>query len=115
MSDLPNTPGGKKDGPSYTPASPTRRIIAWVGVIYMVIIVALTTYAIATGELLGGLTGLMVAPALGGLAAVTWVRWQGGDYRGGTASALQIVAAAAAACAVNLFWGVLSLVLQFGG
>ena len=110
-----NTPEQKPETPSYTPASPTKRIIAWVGVIYMVIIVALTTYAIATGETLGGLTGLMMAPACGGLAAVTWVRHRSGEYRGGRASALLITVLAGALCVLNLFWGVLSLIMQFGG
>jgi len=105
----------KPETPPYTPASPSKRIAAWVGVAYMVILVALTTYAIATGETLGGLTGLLLAPACGGLAAVTWMRWRRGEYRGGRASALFVVVLAAAAFVLNLFWGVLSLTLQLGG
>ena len=113
MSDAPQTPPSEE--PSYTPSSPTRRIIAWVGVIYMLIVVALTTYAIATGELLGGLTGLMMAPACGGLAAVTFLRAKTGEHRGSKAGALVLGLLFAAACAINLFWGGLSLYLQFGG
>lgn len=113
MSDAPQTP--LPEEPPYIPASPTKRIIAWVGVIYMLIVVALTTYAIATGELLGGLTGLMMAPACGGLAAVTFARRKMGAHRGSNAGMLILGLMFAAACAVNLFWGGLSLYLQFGG
>ena len=110
--DSPNRPREAEPQPGYVPASPTRRIAAWVGVIYMVIILALTTYALATGELLGGLTGLMAAPACGGLAAVCWVRRREGRSGPG---GLVVLVAAALLCAINLFWGILSLTLQFGG
>jgi uncharacterized membrane protein YhaH (DUF805 family) len=119
MPESQNTPEQaaepRPETPAYTPASPTKRIVAWVGVIYMLIIVALSTYAIATGELLGGLTGLMVAPAFGGLAAITLMRWRDGQYRGHKAGALLIAILAGLACALNLFWAGLSLFMQFGG
>ena len=35
--------------PEYTPASPIKRTLAWMGVVYMVILVLLTTYNLATG------------------------------------------------------------------
>ena len=39
----------------YTPASPVKRTLAWIGLSYMVIIVALTTYYFYTGTTLGNL------------------------------------------------------------
>lgn len=41
------TPEEKK--PSYTPASKSRRVAAWIGVVFMVLLVILYSYSIATG------------------------------------------------------------------
>ena len=54
------TEGGQ---PSYQPASFNRRVIAWVGVAYMVILVLSTTYMIATAQSLSGTAGLLLVPA----------------------------------------------------
>ena len=45
-------------------ASPLKRIWAWVGVVYMVIIVLLITYLFATAKLLQGIGGLMVLASI---------------------------------------------------
>ena len=69
MSDERNkTPGSSQEeqpGEPYTPASPLKRIWAWVGVVYMVIIVFLMTYMYGTGTYLQGIAALMLVPALG--------------------------------------------------
>ena len=49
---------------SYTPASPVKRALAWIGIVYMVIIVALTTYIYATGTPLNNLAPLLSIPAV---------------------------------------------------
>ena len=67
-----NKPGTEED--SYVPASIYKRVWAWVGVVYMVIIVCLVTYYIATTTLLTGLTGVMLFPALGGFAVVKGIQ-----------------------------------------
>ncbi|MCD7802537.1 MAG: hypothetical protein LUH09_06505 [Clostridiales bacterium] len=46
-----------------------KRIWAMVGVVYMVIIVLLSTYWIATTTLMSGITGIMLFPLCGGMAA----------------------------------------------
>ena len=63
------------DGPplSYTPASPVKRALAWVGVAYMVILVALSTYFCFTGTVLRGLAALLAVPGLIGLGAVALI------------------------------------------
>lgn len=109
------TPDSNPETPSYVPASPAKRVLAWVGVVYMVIIVALTTWAIATGETLGGLTGLMMAPACGGLAALSFLRWRNREYHGSRAGALAVAIGAAVLCGLNLFWAAVSLSLQLRG
>ena len=38
--------------PSYTPASRKKRVIAWLGVIFMVVLVLLYSYSLATGSFL---------------------------------------------------------------
>ena len=47
----------------YVPASPLKRIWAWVGVVYMVIIVLLMTYMYGTGTYLHGIASLISASA----------------------------------------------------
>ena len=101
--------------PGYTPASPGKRILAWVGVVYMVILLFLNFYALATGSPLQGLTGLLLAPACGGLTALMAYRWRKGQVRGSRAGALAVAVLAGAACAVNLVWGLLALAGQLGG
>lgn len=63
----------KKPGteePSYVPASIYKRVWAWVGIVYMVIIVLLITYFMATWTFLTGIAGIMLFPALGGFCVV---------------------------------------------
>lgn len=104
-----------EDNSTYTPASPTKRVFAWVGIAYMVILVFLNVYALATGTFLHGLTGIMVAPACGGLAAITWQNYKKGQYRGGKAGALFVVILGVAACVISLLWGILVLLGRLGG
>lgn len=105
----------QKDQETYTPASPTKRILAWVGIVYMVILVLLNVYTLATGNMLRGITGVMVAPACGGLAAITWTNYKKGQYRGGKAGALFVVILGVAACFISVVWGIMALCAALGG
>lgn len=42
----------EQEKPSYIPASKKKRIAAWIGVLFMVILVLLYTYSLATGAIL---------------------------------------------------------------
>ena len=53
MAELPDNKN-QKEPSSYTPASPVKRIIAWVGVAYMLIFVALNLYPFFHGEPISG-------------------------------------------------------------
>ena len=64
-------------------ATPMQRLWAWVGVVYMVILVLLSTYALSHGAYLRGLGGMMLSPALCGLGASTILRYRQGKGRGG--------------------------------
>ena len=68
MAELPDNKN-QKEPSSYTPASPVKRIIAWVGVAYMLIFVALNLYPFFHGgTYLRGLAPLLVCPGAAGLA-----------------------------------------------
>lgn len=69
MSD--NKPESQSGEQSYTPASPVKRALAWIGVVYMVILVALMTYFYFTATMLGGLGPLLTIPGLVGLGIVS--------------------------------------------
>lgn len=47
----------------------SKRIWAMMGVVYMLIIILLMVYWMATMEMVTGITGIMVFPAFGGLSA----------------------------------------------
>ena len=113
MSDTQKTPGREpeEEREPYLPASPVKRTIAWMGVIYMVMIVLLTTYNLATGQVLRGIPGLLLAPACGGLAVVSFLKFR--ESRRGAMVFLGAVAGAA--CVVNLVLGLRALTAALGG
>ena len=53
----------------YTPASPVKRTLAWIGLAYVLILLALTTYYYFTGTMLANLAPLLTVPGLLSLAA----------------------------------------------
>ena len=78
--------------PSYTPASPMKRALAWIGLVYVLIFLALTTYFYFTGRMLGNLAPLAGRPrprrsggGLPGELAVHRPSGQGGGHRPGGA------------------------------
>jgi len=76
MSEYTNKPDFEDEQAGYTPASPVKRTLAWIGLVYMVILVALTTYFYFTGTMLGNLAPLLAVPGLIGLGVVTLVSCQ---------------------------------------
>ena len=61
---------------SYTPASPVKRTLAWIALVYVLIILALTTYFFYTGTMLHSLAPLLTVPGLVGLGALILVSWR---------------------------------------
>ena len=59
----------------YVPASPVKRAMAWIGIVYMVIVVILTTVIYSTGKPLNNLAPLLSIPALVGLGIVFLISW----------------------------------------
>ena len=97
--------------PEYTPASPIKRTLAWMGVVYMVILVLLTTYNLATGAPLRGIPGILLFPACGGLAVVSALKSREQRRPG----LLVLAVLASLACIVNLVLGIASLLQALGG
>ena len=60
----------------YTPASPVKRTLAWIGLAYALLFLALTTYYFYTGSMLGNLGPLLAVPGLIGLGALSLVSWR---------------------------------------
>lgn len=72
MSEQTNRPD-RDEGKGYTPASPVKRTLAWIGLVYMLILLTLTTYFYFTGRMLGNLVPLLAVPGLIGLGIVAVV------------------------------------------
>lgn len=92
---------GQKEEIQY--ATPVQRTRAWVGVVYMVILILLTTYALAHGDYLRGIGGIMVSPALCGLGATAILRYRQGKGRGGILPCILI----SGACFLLSLWNVI--------
>lgn len=75
MSNI-NNPERQPEDQGYTPASPVKRALAWIGVVYMVILVALMTYFYFTASMLSGLGPLLTIPGLVGLGIVSVISWR---------------------------------------
>ena len=78
MSQDPNRidPRQEPQRPSYTPASPVKRALAWIGLVYVLIFLGLTTYFYFTGTMLGNLGPLLAVPGLIGLGVLVLVSWR---------------------------------------
>lgn len=87
-------------------ATPMQRIWAWVGIVYMVIVILLTTYAVATADYIRGIGGLMLSPALAGLGCSAILRYRQGVGRGG----LAVCVALSGACFGLAVWNVIRAV-----
>ena len=60
----------------FVPSSPVKRTMAWIGIVYMVILLCLTTFYFYTGRMLGNLAPLLTVPGLVGLGALILVSWR---------------------------------------
>ena len=102
----------------YVPSPVSRRIWAWMGVVYALIIMVLLTYWIATGSLIEGITGIMLFPLLGTMSAQGWnnLRLCRRGERSGSAAVLGTTAGIMAVlAAASLIWGAAELITRFGG
>lgn len=98
----------------YTPVSPVKRTLAWIGLSYMVILVALTTYYFFTGTTLGNLGPLLTVPGLIGLGAVSIASWRS-TGRPGKVPAILLAVMCWALALATLPIGIAGLLSNFGG
>lgn len=75
MSEDKRTPE-EKEGSGFTPSSPVKRTLAWIGVVYALILLALTTYFFFTATGLRNLGPLLTVPGLIGLGILALVSWK---------------------------------------
>lgn len=103
---------------TFVPSPVSRRIWAWMGIVYAVIIMLLITYWISTTHFITGLTGLMLFPFFGALCAQginNYVRCKRGERAGkpglllGSALCMGLVALSLLAL------GIVQLINFFGG
>ena len=104
----------KKEDRGYTPASPVKRTLAWIGLVYMLILLALTTYIYFTGTGLGNLGPLLTVPGLIGLGITALVSWRT-TGRPGKGGAIALAAGCWLLAAASLPIGIAGLLSNFGG
>ena len=104
----------QEENKGYTPASPVKRTLAWIGLVYVLIFLALTTYFYFTGTMLGNLAPLLTVPGLVGMGAVVVVSRK---TTGSPSRPVAIVLALACFClaAFTLPSGIVGLLSNFGG
>ena len=96
----------------YVPASPVKRTMAWIGIVYMVILLCLTTFYFYTGRMLGNLAPLLTVPGLIGLGALILVSCHStGHPRRGLAFGLSLLCFCLAAFTLPI--GLLGLMSNF--
>lgn len=121
MSDSNKTPDINPESTEpqepYTPASPVKRIIAWVGVVYMVCLVLLNLYPFFhNGEYLTGIFPLFVCPGTLGLAVIGFYLFrQPGCPLGRKVPMAVIAAVCLVICAMGLIDGVPPLIAGLSG
>ena len=104
MSDQPKKPNFNEEDRGYVPASPVKRTMAWIGLVYMLIFLALTTYFYFTGTMLGNLAPLLTVPGLIGLGILCLVSWKSTGSPSRTAAILLAI----------LFWVLAAFSLPLG-
>lgn len=87
-----------------------KRIWAIVGLVFMVMIIALNTYALATGAFLHGLFPLFLCPLFGGVCASFLFGWKTQSIRPNVA--LLVIIAGLIAIGINLIIGIPALISQ---
>ena len=107
-------PDHREEQPEYIPASPVKRTMAWIGIVYMVILLCLTTFYFYTGRMLGNLAPLLTVPGLIGLGALALVSWRSTGNPGKLPAILLALTCWVLALA-TLPLGLAGLMSNFGG
>jgi len=103
--------GGEDRG--YTPASPVKRTLAWIGLAYALILLALITYFFFTASALGNLGPLLTVPGLIGLGVLALVSWRS-TGRPGKVPAIALAVLCWLLAAATIPIGLVGLLSNFG-
>ena len=98
----------------YTPASPVKRTLAWIALVYVLIGLALTTFYYFNGYMLGSLAPLLAVPGLVGLGILGLVSWRS-TGRPGKLPAILLAVVCWAAALATLPLGIVGLLSNFPG
>lgn len=102
MSEQPENQG-------YTPVSFEKRVAAWIGIGYMLMLTALITYTVATARTLPGTAPLLLVPVGVGLPFIIIHRQRQGTAPGGLVVSILMCAICVAAVGLGLRLGVPAL------
>lgn len=96
----------------FTPSSPVKRTLAWIGLAYALILLALTTYFFFTATGLRNLGPLLTVPGLIGLGVVALVSWKS-TGRPGKRSAIALAVLCWLLALITLPIGIVGLLSNF--
>lgn len=100
----------------YTPASFEKRAAAWMGIVYVLMLLFILNFTLFTGgRQLPGTFPLFLVPVSVTLAVITAHRMKAGTIAGGTAGGVTVLAACAVGAVTGLSLGVPALLAAFGG
>lgn len=102
----------------FVPSPVSRRIWAWMGVVYTLIVMLLITYWIATTTFLHGITGILLFPVLGALSAQginNWFLCKKGEHPGNPITVLGSAILMGLLSIGTLLWGAVQLIAALGG
>lgn len=113
MSDRPEDKEEKKE--PYTPASPVKRIMAWVGIVYMVGFVFLNLYPFFNGgTYLTGIAPLFACPGIAGLLVIAlYTLRQPDETYSKKASMVVLALVCAVGLGISLALGIPALLANF--
>ena len=113
---MTDTQTNESQGGGYTPASFEKRVAAWMGIAYVIMMAFIINFAIYTGGRdLPGTFPLFLAPVSAALAVILIRRLKLGAAPGGIAGGVLGLVLCAAGRAVGLALGVPALLAAFSG
>lgn len=117
MRERPEDKKPQEEREPYTPASPVKRILAWVGVVYMVLLVGLNLYPFFHGgAYLTGVAPLFACPGIAGLLIIAlYTLRQPDETYSKKASMVVLALVCAVGLGVSLVLGIPPLLEGLGG
>ena len=107
----PNSNTEQQENQPFTPAGFEKRIAAWMGIVYILLIMFAVTFSIFTGgKTLPGTFPLFLVPVAAASIVVTIYRQVKGLARGGLVVTILVCVVCVAAILLGLFMGVPALV-----